>query len=211
VLEDRHDNERTNGKEEGSCERKQHMSVFRFHESCKARSKGPNELEDTANMNRGPPWRMSSSSHHRIILQLTGSTSSDYRNLRLWIPAIFHVLAISSGSRTSERCGYKNGVFANTLLFCMPKQIAISAVKNSNRKGVTLSDLLSQFVILPLDLNYSYSDVKLVYIRSLGKFYLQYINSITDAKAKKSTDGNTKAKKSTDGNTVCSQEAFSSF
>jgi hypothetical protein len=63
VLEDRHDNERTNGKEEGSCERKQHMSVFRFHESQsrKARSKGPNELEDTANMNRGPPW---STSHH---------------------------------------------------------------------------------------------------------------------------------------------------
>ena len=64
VLEDRHDNERTNGKEEGSCERKQHMSVFRFHEFRKARSKGPNELEDTSNMNRGRPWSTSSSSHH---------------------------------------------------------------------------------------------------------------------------------------------------
>ncbi len=38
------------------------VSVFRFHEFRKARSKRPNELEDTANMNRGPPWRISLSS-----------------------------------------------------------------------------------------------------------------------------------------------------
>jgi hypothetical protein len=66
------------------------VSVFRFHEFRKARSKGPNELEDTANMNRGPSWSTSSSSHHLATYRQCGNvTSSDYRNLRLCMQGVW--------------------------------------------------------------------------------------------------------------------------
>jgi hypothetical protein len=53
VLEDRHDNEATAKKEVVNAN---NVSVFRVHEARKARSKRPNDLEDLANMKRGPPW-----------------------------------------------------------------------------------------------------------------------------------------------------------
>jgi hypothetical protein len=87
VLEDRHDNEATAKKEVVNAI---NVSVFRVHEVRKPRSKRPNELEDTAKMNRGPPWSTSSSSSSSTScnLQAVRQRLLSIENLILWLMSV---------------------------------------------------------------------------------------------------------------------------